>query len=162
MQPSQGPRELKPSSAERWFIQTDACDDVDGNSITAGIGAVLFNPAGKPVYYFSRRLSDEMVSVLNPSGKRIAIFECEFFALFCVFLLWGDHVTDAVVIYTDNNGVRNSLISCVSRHVTAKKILVATMAWRLSVPNKSHPGLPGFLQIQTSHMYLRGDSVVRR
>ena len=72
--------------------------------------------------------SDGMVSVLNPSGKQTAIFKCEFFALFCAFLLWGDRVTNAVVIYTDNNGVRDSLISCVSRNSTAKKILIATMA----------------------------------
>ena len=69
-----------------------------------------------------------MLSVFNPAGKQTAIFKCEFFALFCAFLLWGDRVTNAVVIYTDNNGVRDSLISCVSRNVTAKKILVATMA----------------------------------
>ena len=141
------PRELKPSSAEPWFIQTDACYDADGSSISAGVGAVLFDPAGKPVYFFLHRLSDEMVSVVNPSGKQTAIFECEFFALFCAFLLWGDHVTDAVVIYTDNNGVRDSLISCVSRNVAAKKILVATMAlectkqitpWYARVPTDSN------------------------
>ena len=122
------PRELKPSSAEPWFIQTDACYDVDGSSVTASVGAVLFIPTGKPILFFSQRLSDVMLSVFNPAGKQTAIFKCEFFALFCAFLLWGDRVTNAVVIYTDNNGVRDSLISCVSRNVTAKKILVATMA----------------------------------
>ena len=79
---SQGrPRELQPSSAEPWFIQTDACYDVDGNSVTAGVGAVLSTPAGKPILFFSQKMSDKMVSVLNPSGKQTAIFECEFFAL---------------------------------------------------------------------------------
>jgi ribonuclease HI len=98
------PRELKPASAETWFIQTDACYDVDVKGVTSGIGAVLFSPAGKPVRYLTfHRLSDEMVTTLNPFGKQTANFECEFFALFCAFLLWGDQVTDAVVIYTDNN-----------------------------------------------------------
>ena len=141
------PRELQPSSAEPWFIQTDACYDVDGNSVTAGVGAVLFTPAGKPTLFFSQKLSDKMVSVLNPSGKQTAMFECEFFALFCAFLLWGDRVTSAVVIYTDNNGVRDSLISCISRNVTAKKILAATMAlectkqltpWYARIPTDSN------------------------
>ena len=122
------PRELKPSSAEPWFIQTDACYDADGSSVTASVGAVLFIPTGKPILFFPQRLSDVMLSVFNPAGKQTAIFKCEFFALFCAFLLWGDRVTNAVVIYTDNNGVRDSLISCASRNVTAKKILVATMA----------------------------------
>ena len=141
------PRELQPSSAEPWFIQTDACYDVGGNSVTAGVGAVLFTPAGKPILFFSQKLSDKMVSVLNPSGKQTAIFECEFFALFCVFLLWGDRVTSAVVIYKDNNGVRDSLTSCISRHGTAKKIFVATMAlectkqltpWYARIPTDSN------------------------
>ena len=140
-----GRRELKPSSAASWFIQTDACYDADGANVTAGVGAVLFNP--KPILFFSQKLPDEMVSVLNPSGKQTAIFECEFFALFCAFSLWGERVTNAVVIYTDNNGVRDSLISCVSRNVTARKILIATMAlecicqltpWYARIPTDSN------------------------
>ena len=51
------PRELQPSSAEPWFIQTDACYDVGGNSVTAGVGAVLFTPAGKPILFLSQKLS---------------------------------------------------------------------------------------------------------
>ena len=47
------PRELKPSSAASWFIQTDACYDADGANVTAGVGAVLFNPAGRPILFFS-------------------------------------------------------------------------------------------------------------
>lgn len=35
---------------------------------------------------------------------------------------------DAVVIYTDNNGVRDTLISCISRNVVARKIFIATVA----------------------------------
>ena len=38
----------------------------------------------------------------------MAIYECEFFALFCVFSWWGDDVNEAVVIYTDNNAVRDA------------------------------------------------------
>ena len=97
--------------------------------VTSGIGqcssVLLLNLC---VTNFSHRLSDEMVTTLNPFGKQTANFECEFFALFCAFLLWGDQVTDAVVIYTDNNGARDSLISCVFRNVIARKVLIATMA----------------------------------
>ena len=100
------PRELKMAAEKPWFIQTDACYDSFEDGIMAGIGAVLFNPAGEPVKFFSHRLSPTVVKKLNPCSKKTAIYECEFFSLFCSFFLWGDVANDAVVIYTDNNGVR--------------------------------------------------------
>lgn len=39
-------------------------------------------------------------------------FECEFFALFCALWFWAELVDGAAMIYTDNNGVRDSLIFC--------------------------------------------------
>lgn len=144
------PRELKPASAITWFIQTDACYDLEGDQTIAGIGAVLFDPTGKPVAFSSHRLTGEVVTLLNTLGKQSAIFECEFFALFCAFLLWGDRITDAVVIYTDNNGVRDTLISCISRNAVARKILIATVAlectkqitpWYARVPTDSNVSL---------------------
>ena len=47
---------------------------------------------------------------LKPSNKKSVIYECDYFALCCYFWLWGDVITDAVVIYTDNNGVRDTWI----------------------------------------------------
>lgn len=141
------PRELRQSSADTWFIQTDACFDLDGESVVAGVGAVLFAPDGRPVKFFSHKLSDEMVRTLNPTNKKSAIFECEFFALFCAFWLWGDVIIDAVVIYTDNNGVRDALISCGTRNAVAKQILTATLVlestkqitpWYARVPTDSN------------------------
>ena len=38
------------------------------------------------------------------------LYECEFSALYCAFLLWGQRVSSAAVIYTDN-AVRDTLIS---------------------------------------------------
>ena len=141
------PRELKPASSEPWFIQTDASYDEVAGAVDAGIGAVLFNPQGKPVSFFSKKLPAELIGKLNESAKQNAIFECEFFALFCSFLVWGERITNAVVIFTDNNGVRDCLISCSSRNATAKKLLVATMAleckiqltpWYARVPTDSN------------------------
>ena len=141
------PRELKPASCEPWFIQTDASYDEVAGTVDAGIGAVLFNPQGKPVSYFSKKLPVELIEKLNEAAKQNAIFECEFFALYCAFLVWGERITNAVVIFTDNNGVRDSLISCSSRNATAKKLLVATMAlecklqltpWYARVPTDSN------------------------
>ena len=134
--------------AEPWFIQTDACYDADGSSITAGVGAVLFNPAGKPVYYLLRagcQMRWYPYSTHPANGLRFSNVNSSLCFAFSCF--GDDHVTDAVVIYTDNNGVRDSLISCVSRNVAAKKILVATMAlectkqitpWYARVPTDSN------------------------
>ena len=111
------------------------------------IGAVLFNPAGEPAKFFSHRLTPSVVACLNPSSKKTAIYDSEFFSLFASFLLWGDVVTDAVVIYTDNNGVRDALIACATRNPVAKQILLATMAletlkqitpWYARVPTDSN------------------------
>ena len=142
------PRVIKRSSSVPWFIQSDACYDVCDGTITAGIGAVLFNPDGQPVQFFSHRLSDAVVECLNPqSRKKSAIFECEFFAVFCAFLVWGSDISDAAVIYTDNNGVRDTLISCVTRNPVASVILTGTLAlesllqitpWYARVPTDSN------------------------
>jgi hypothetical protein len=51
----------------------------------AGIGAVLFEPSGKPVKFFSKALTTSMIHAWNPAGKKSAIYECEFFALFLPF-----------------------------------------------------------------------------
>ena len=56
-------------------------------------------------------------------------------------------ITDAVVIYTDNNGVRDTLIACTTRNAVARKILTATLAlesmlqltpWYARVPTDSN------------------------
>lgn len=52
-----------------------------------------------------------------------------FFALICSFFCWGDLVCDSVVIYTDNNGVRDALGSFNTGNAVAKKVLVATLAF---------------------------------
>jgi hypothetical protein len=141
------PRELKVSCDYSWYIQTDACYEPCEGGIFSGIGAVLFNPAGQKVSFISQRLGDEMLERLNPSGKKTAIYESEFFALFCAFLIWLPRLPNSVVIYTDNNAVRDTLISCCSSGGIAKKILVATLAlecegqltpWYARVPTDSN------------------------
>ena len=88
-----------------------------------------------------------MVRNLKPSNKKSVIYECDYFALCCYFWLWGDVITDAVVIYTDNNGVRDALISCGTQNSIAKKILTATLVlestkqitpWYARVPTDSN------------------------
>ena len=68
-----------------------------------------------------------MIHALNLAGKKSAIYECEFFALFCVFLVWSKDVSSAVVLYTDNNDVRDALIAGHTTNALARKIVVATL-----------------------------------
>ena len=54
------PRELRPSSNAVWFIQTDAPFESSDDSTFVGIGAVRFDPSGKPVKFFSKQLTSNM------------------------------------------------------------------------------------------------------
>lgn len=96
--------------------------------------------------FISQRLPQRLVAELNPSGKKTAIYECDFFALSCAFLEWGHLVSSAAVIYTDNNAVRDTLISCGTSNPTAR-LLLATLAlecefqlppWYSRVPTDSN------------------------
>ena len=89
------PRELCPSSNAAWYIQTDASFASSDDPTFAGIGAVLFEPSQKPVKFFSKALPTSMIYALNPAGKKPVIYECEFFALFCAFLVWGRDLSGA-------------------------------------------------------------------
>jgi hypothetical protein len=122
------PRELRPTVDDTWYIQTDACFEPGEEPVFSGIGAVLFNPPrGERVRFFPQRLDTEILKKFNPQGKKIAIYECEFFALFCSFLVWMPLFSKSVVIYTDNNAVRDTLISCSTSHSLVRMILIATL-----------------------------------
>ena len=69
-----------------------------------------------------------MVVDVNPSGKKTAIFECEFFALPCSIIVWSDFMNGSAVFNTDNNAVRDCLISFNTGNVVAKRLLIAVLA----------------------------------
>ena len=111
------PRQLKAAERECWFLQTDASFDRDQHGDTAGVGAVLFSPRGRPVAFFSERLETDVLISLNPDHvKKTLIFECEFLASFAAFRTLSKDVEGALVIYTDNNGVRDTMISDILQH----------------------------------------------
>ena len=120
---------LKPSSVVPRFIQADASYEVMDGHVVAGIGGMLFDPTGRAVKFVSHKLDESVVAALNPGLQRkTTIFECEFFAVLCALWLWGNQFSDADVIYTGNNGVRDTLISCNTRNKVARDILTATLA----------------------------------
>lgn len=141
------PRELKPFASDCWFVQTDAHYEPDVEAPTAGIGGVLFRPDGTPVRFFSKETLAALIDVLNPRKKKNIIFECEFLAVFCAFWIWAKELHGAAAIYTDNNGVRDSLIACNTSGDVGKKILLAVLAletenqltpWYSRVPTDSN------------------------
>lgn len=89
-----------------------------------------------------------MIAELNPGMRKTAIYECELFALFCAaMLIWGNFVGSALVVYTDNNAVRDAMISCNATNTTARNILISTLSreselqlslWYARVPTDSN------------------------
>ena len=141
------PRILRLVFLETWFILTDACFEPRGESFFSGIGAVLCSPVGTPVKFFSEEIDETTLTRLNPESKKTVILECEFFALFCALESWMSDIGNSVVVYTDNNAVRDILISCHSQNLTAMKMLVATLVleaennlcpWYARVPTDSN------------------------
>ena len=149
------PRELKPARGRPRFMQTDAaaCYESSGGSTMAGTGAVLFNEEGDSIRFFSQRLPDEPVQKLNPDARKTAIFECEFFALFVAFQVWGHCVGAEAVFYTDNNAVRDAPISCNTGNHVAKSLLVATIALETK-----HQVSPWYARVPTDSNYADGPS----
>ena len=74
------------------MVQADACYEPEGTGVSAGLGGVLFAPDGRPVQFFSQRLSQQMIAELNPGIQKTAIYECDFFVLFCAMLVSGESV----------------------------------------------------------------------
>ena len=58
------------------------------------------------------------------------------FALYCAFLVWGHELSNAIAVFTDNNAVRDALISCCTSNAVARKLLIATLGleceWQLT------------------------------
>lgn len=122
------PRSLSTKSTSTSFIFTDASREPDAERTTAGIGAVLVNHVGEKVSFFSEELTDEVLMKINASKRKAIIFECEFFAVFCAMCLWKGKLAGCnVVIHTDNDGVRDSFISCHTTSANALPILNACL-----------------------------------
>ena len=141
------PRVLRGACAESWFIFTDACFELEDGLMSSGIGAVLCDPSGNVVSFFSVKLSQDLLRAMNPCNKKTIVYECEFFAVFCALRVWSRRVKNAVVIFTDNNAVRDALIACKTKSSIARTILVACLVleqccqlspWIARVPTDSN------------------------
>ena len=141
---SQRPREVHRSISQVFFIFTDACFEPESSSVKAGIGAVLADSSGKITHFFSVALEDVLVNAINKSERKTVIFELELFAILCAVICWKQYVTNCgIFIYTDNDAVRDCLISCNTSSGNARPILdlhlkmefeASFNAWMSSVP----------------------------
>ena len=145
---SQGPRSLSCRSTNTWYFFTDASFEVENDIPYSGYGGVLVSPDGRPTRFFSGDLSGNHVALLNPKGLKTIIFECEFLAVLIAYKVWAKEVAGSqLVVFIDNNAVRDSLISCDTSNATAAKILksilqleddVKALAWYTRVPSPSN------------------------
>ena len=145
---SQRPRAVYRSISQVFFIFTDACFEPDSSSVKAGIGAVLVDSSGKATHFFTANLKDELVDDINKSQRKTIIFELELFASLWAVIGWKQFITNcAVVVYTDNDAVRDCLISCNTSSSNARPILdlylrvefqAAFNAWMSRVPTDSN------------------------
>ena len=114
----------------------------------AGVGAVLADACGKITHFFSVALDDVLVNDINKSERKTVIFELELFAILCTVIGWKQFVTNcAIVVYTDNDAVRDCLTSCNTSSGNARPILDLYLkvefessfnAWMSRVPTDSN------------------------
>ena len=115
---------MGPATSHCWCVFTDASYEPSPSGVKSGLGAVLVDHRGKVTRFFSAWCSSDVLKRMNATEAKTAIFECEFFAVFCAVKLWSNLLTRSnVVVYTDNNGVRDALISCRTSSQNARPIL---------------------------------------
>lgn len=126
---AQKPRLVSPSLSQTWTVFTDASYEQDeAGTPIAGFGGLLVSPSGKPTNFFSFELSGNDLEKLNPTAKKTAIFQCEFFAVLVAFSLWQKQLTSRqVVFYVDNDGVRDVLISCSTSDPVGHALLIKVL-----------------------------------
>ncbi len=122
------PRELRIGSDRSFFVFTDASFEPDHPSWQAGLGAVLCSREGHIIQYFSVHADAALREKLNVSRKKTIIFELEFFTIWCALHNWSKWFRDSqVVLYTDNDGVRDCLIACQTDSMNGRQILDACL-----------------------------------
>ncbi len=109
---------------------------------------MLVSPHGRPVSFFSFEVKGDTLKHLNPTGKKTAIFRCEFFAVLVALKAWGEKLSSRqVVFYVDSDGVRDVPISCNTADAVGSVLLTTGLAldealasawWFTRVPSKSN------------------------
>ena len=98
--------------------------------------------------FFFVEMPAALLQQINISQRKTIICECEFFAVLCSMLIWKRDLHQCnVVIHTDNDGVRDSFITCHTASRNSLPILDAILAaendtecnsWITRVPTESN------------------------
>ena len=141
------PTRIQTTNLDTWIVFSDgACE---GSSVKEGsIGAVLINPLGTPVAFFSEVLPKEvMTSFLLDSDH--PIFELELLPVFIAVLLWNNCLKHSqCVFYVDNEAAQGALIRGSSSTVQGNRLLKLFVefemqcqikVWFARVPTSSNP-----------------------
>ena len=122
----------------------------------------------KVLWFFSIFFTD-LLAKLNITKRKTIIFECEFFAIFVAMRCWTEQLRSCqVVVCTDNEGVKDSLIAYQTSSANAIPLLCAILqlefdlrwnAWCINttliwITCGTTPGLAtrgGFYQQSVSH-----------
>ena len=125
---SHKPRVISRGVSEIWLIFTDASHEPDSDRPLGGIGAVLVDGYGVKQRFFSEEILQSLMEQINVTKRKTLIFECEFLAIFLAIYSWRDILHGCkVLIYTDNDAVRDCIISCNTTSVNATPILGACL-----------------------------------
>ncbi len=128
------PRLLKSALPAQWFIFTDASHEPDSESPASGLGGVLVDAKGQCVRFYSELVSVGLLEQMNVSHKKTIVFELEFLAIWCAFCVWAHQIESSpVVVFTDNDAVRDSLIGCRTSSDNASIILEACLRREFSL-----------------------------
>ena len=137
------------SSAETFYIFTDACYEPTSGSWPCGIGGVIYDSHGVPLECFSLCLSREHIISLGGDDKETIIFEAELLALVVAMSQWAPLFQGCpVVFFVDNNSSRDVAISGSARNQAANLMLDALLKveasssafpWYARVPSPSNP-----------------------
>ena len=143
------PRTVLKATGDTWFLFTDASFEGEGEACKAGFGGLIVDPRGRFLEFFQFELCNSQLDVLNPSGRKTVIFECEFLALLIALQTWGPRLKSLqLVCYIDNNSVRDATISCSTSNKVGEVIMSKCLhiedefqlqSWFARVPSPSNP-----------------------
>lgn len=137
---------LMSNKARVVSVYVDACFDSDGFS---GTGGVCCNSSGVILGFFSEEVPVELLSLLQVGDKETAILELEALGIVVATIVWEDQLKEfRVVLFTDNEGVRTSLlrassansnVDCFLQLLFTKEEELAFQLWVERVPSQSNP-----------------------
>ena len=141
-----GPKRVSKSSAEEWFVFTDAAYEVE--QLEGGLGAVLVGSDAACRCWFGLKLTTEHCELFGAQNKGTIIYELELLAACLSMELWKSFLVDAFpVLYVDNDSVRHALVRGIASGAVANVMLQrhlkievknSTSVWFARVPTEAN------------------------